>query len=227
MAAPPPDPQQALAVVAKGMDRIRHRLDGQDKTAAELRDQIDALTASVHSMAQTVQDLAGKRQQGDDDPPPRVSWMTIDDPQLAADVMADLLGWLEAVYVRFPDGWLPSCWALHPWVVDTLIALRHAHHEAHGPRARAVAAVDWHEKHRPAVAARIGKTLASCSMELHPDVAALVPVPVPAAAERIAPIWAVETHPRHVPDTTEWEKAAAAAVDAGARSRRENRKLPA
>ena len=66
------------------------------------------------------------------DPPP--SWLALPaDADAAATVLADLVGWLGQVYLRYSDAarGLPECWLWHPDVVEELVWLRHAWFDAY------------------------------------------------------------------------------------------------
>ena len=92
------------------------------------------------------------------------------DPALAAAVLDELVGWLAAVYLRYPDGadHLPECWTWHPDVVEELLWLMHAWAAAYqGPQASVALVGDWHDRHRPGVVRRIRQSAGSCSYEKH------------------------------------------------------------
>jgi hypothetical protein len=85
-------------------------------------------------------------------------------------VLDELVGWLQTVYLRYPDGadQLPECWCWHPDVVEELLWLMHAWAAAYqGPQAPVGLVGDWHDRQRPGVVRRIRTTAGSCSFENH------------------------------------------------------------
>jgi hypothetical protein len=150
------------------------------------------------------------------DPPP--SWLDLPaDPDVAATVLADLIGWLGRVYLRYSDAarGLSDCWLWHPDVVEELVWLRHAWHDAYKSGDASVrAAGDWHDRLRPGAARRIATYTKACSLESHlpgrGTGAALVPMTE--AAEPIAAWWVQRrTEPGPAPTDDQLQTAAAAA----------------
>jgi hypothetical protein len=159
----------------------------------ELNTRVDGLADVVTNLGQIVGDLhreRGAKGDGDASSPPRVCWMEPQDPDVADAVMDDLLGWLQRVYVQFNRP-LPACWEWHPDVIESLLALRHAHWAAYQPKAPAQAAVDWITKALPEVAKYIaGAVSKSHTLEDHLRGSHLVPIPMPGSAGRVAAAWA-------------------------------------
>jgi hypothetical protein len=86
------------------------------------------------------------------------------------DALTELGGWLDEVFVEYPDAvdTLGDCWPCHPWVVEELLALKAAWHEAYeSERASGSKAVDWHDRHRPGAVTRISRALSACSAAAH------------------------------------------------------------
>lgn len=133
------------------------------------------------------------------------SWLTLPaDTDIAATVLADLIGWLALVYLRYSDTGrgLPDCWLWHPDVIEELVWLRHAWYDAYQSRDASVrAAGDWHDRLRPGVARRIAASTKTCSLESHLPDRATGPTPVP-LAEHTDPIAAWWTNRRTEPGPT-------------------------
>ena len=52
------------------------------------------------------------------------NWLTVTDPDLAGQWLADAMTFAEEVLARFPDTRLPACWPLHAIAVVEMVALR-------------------------------------------------------------------------------------------------------
>ncbi|MGH3613099.1 MAG: hypothetical protein ACRDRK_10995 [Pseudonocardia sp.] len=123
------------------------------------------------------------------------SWLLVSDPELAVTVLADLVEWLDRVYLRFPNAELGACWLWHPHVIEELLWLRCAHADAYGPETGSwLRAGDWHDRQRPGVVRRVREALGKCDLSLHapgrPHGHALAVAPLVAHAARIAQLWA-------------------------------------
>ncbi len=152
----------AVAGVAREVDALRRavepllglpgRVDDLTRLAADLADAVAALTARRPAAACQ-------------------SWLLLPaDPDLAARLLDELIGWLARVYLRYPDGaaHLPECWAWHPDVVEELLWLLHAWATAYqGPQASVALVGDWHDRQRPGVVRRIRQSAGACSLENH------------------------------------------------------------
>ena len=149
------------------------------------------------------------------DPPP--SWLALPaDADAAGTVLADLVGWLAQVYLRYSDAarGLPECWLWHPDVVEELVWLRHAWFDAYKSGDATIRAVgDWHDRLRPGVARRVTNYVKACSLESHLPERASGATPVP-MAEATDPIvtWWVNDRTRPGPAPTDQQLQAAAAV---------------
>jgi hypothetical protein len=145
------------------------------------------------------------------------SWLDLPtDLDTALAVLAELIKWLEVVYLRYPDAaaGLPDCWLWHPDIVEELLCLMHAWLAAYRDDTAPVSlAGDWHDRYRPGVVRRITTTAGRCSLENHqPRDSHPLPggpvVPVAGAAEQIATWWA--THRSDpAPEPDQWHLAAA------------------
>jgi hypothetical protein len=133
------------------------------------------------------------------------SWLLISDPELAVTVLADLVEWLDRVYLRFPHTELGACWLWHPNVIEELLWLRCAHADAYGPETGSwLRAGDWHDRQRPGVVRRVREALGKCDLSLHapgrPHGHAPAVAPLVAHAAQIAEQWATTgTRPEPTP----------------------------
>ncbi len=196
-----PDPVQ----VAGQRDLLR-----LTRRVGEVETLLGQLAADVTALAQ----LAGAQ---NTDPPdgagpaanPVTAWLlTHPDPDTGADpvreVVADLVEWLARVYLRYPRAALPSCWVWHPAVVEELLWLRGAHHDAYtGPEASWARAGDWHDRMRPGVVRRIQDAYGGCELILHlPDGEQAGPAPTVPLAGCAARVGAAFTTGGTPPDPT-------------------------
>ena len=173
----------AVTGLAREVEGVRRTLAGT-ASAAELTRLADLVT----DLSQLVSPTAPPT-----DPPP--SWLTLPaDRDFAVTVLSDLVGWLGEVYLRYSDAarGLPECWLWHPDVVEELVWLRHAWHDAYRSGDATVrAAGDWHDRLRPGVAQRITSYTKACSLESHlPErVVGATPVPMADATDPIVSWW--------------------------------------
>jgi hypothetical protein len=194
----------------------------EDKVNA-LGGAVDRVTRRVGTHDDQIKDLAGHvadlftritaPAQGGSKDAPRLCWLTVSDPADAYTALVELVEWLAAVYLRYPDTSLPACWLWHPWAVEELLVLKAAHDAAYGPRSAVKDALDFHDKHVRNVAERIEKYLGTHTLELHTD-GPMPPPPVPCAdpttVSRVVPEWVFR---REVPAPTGVEQAEAVAYD--------------
>lgn len=201
-AGPHPDADPRVVALARDIERIARRHTDLDQRLSEL----DAL---VRRMAEDLSVLLPTS----DDPVPAAlpSWLAIDNPAKARDILTDLADWLGRIYLQHPDAGLPSCWAWHPGAVEELWWLRQAHHAAYaGPRACWRDVADWHDRLRPGVVRRLTRVLNSCELALHvPGARHAVPspiVPLATATDPVAERWVTA---RETPVPTEAQLAEA------------------
>lgn len=160
----------------------------------KLREQVEQLADGVARVT---------RRQGAASPAP--SWIVADDPASAGELLRGLYDWLDAVYLRYPDTALPTCWQRHPWAVEELLWLRAAHTAAYDADSGTVsAAADWHDKHRPGVTGRIRSHIGSCNLHDHrPRENADRPDPTAPQKHLSDPHAFAWTHDRSQPDITD------------------------
>jgi hypothetical protein len=148
-----PDPE-ALSALGRTVERAVRRLGAVEATMAELAAGVEALAERLEET-----EVAGLR-----------SWLAADDPGQAREDLAELAGWLGAVYLRYPGAALPTCWLWHPAAVEELWWLRQAHHDAYeGPFASWARVADWHDRARPGVVRRLDAAIGACELSEHAD----------------------------------------------------------
>lgn len=195
----PPEPgvpeHPKLVAISRNVDRTARRVD-------ELSDLVHKLAADI------------TRHLGSSSPAPGGggevrAWLLVEDPDRAEADVADLISWLDRVYLAFPDASLPTCWLWHSSMVEELWWLRCAHAEAYHPQNGSwVRAGDWHDRLRPNVVRRIRKATIACELSLHkPGAEQSHPTPrtpLTSAATKLA-AWAAAGRPSPVPEPTENE----------------------
>jgi hypothetical protein len=162
----PAQPQDPTAAAVAGLAR---ELEGLRRAVDPLRaldDRVDHLARLVNQLADTLTALSARS-----GPTPAPTWLMLAaDAALARRMLDELVAWLGAIYLRYPDaaGCLPECWCWHPDVVEELLWLMHAWLAAYqGGTASVAAAGDWHDRQRPGVVRRIRQAAGSCSLENH------------------------------------------------------------
>jgi hypothetical protein len=146
-------------------DTQRGRLRTVEDQVGEVNERLRALATTLSGFGEQLAELAA-----DDGGPGRhTSWFEADNSAAAEYRLAELMNWLDLVYLRFPDAALPSCWLWHPTVVEELLWLRRSWLEAFTGRTAAVfRGADWHDRQRPGVIARIGALNGGmCSLDQH------------------------------------------------------------
>jgi hypothetical protein len=215
---PPPAEPDAVAALARQVDRLQQALNAADVPA--LRRDVRVLAGTVAGVADQVAELA-EAGAGSERPAPSWLWpVEVGDPVLAVSVAEQLLSglveWVQRVYLQFDDARLPECWLWHPAVVEELVWLWWSWRAAYRSQAATVQrAGDWHDRQRPGVARRIRAAAGSCSLREHLDPALAPAVPTADAAPAVAAWRAVPGRPAPVP-TDEQIRAADAAVGAPA-----------
>lgn len=196
--------EDKVVSLRRGQQRLQ---TGQD----QLIERVDGLAHTVTELGQMVSRLhrGGEAKEGEDTDarPPLVCWLTVNDPELVAEVAADLVRWLQQVFVYYGYQ-LPTCWPWHPPLVEQLLALRHTHWAAYSAKkVSEQARWDWHEKTLPGFAKLLGPLLSHTLDDHRPGKAVpLVPIPMVTALPRVAEWWACQDgDPRQLPEPTEWE----------------------
>lgn len=140
-------------------------LGGEVERTSRRVEEVDIL---VRQLAVTVEELAAHVADAASSPSRVRSWLEIDDAELARIVLADLVVWLEQVYLRYRRSELPTCWMWHPDVVEELWVLRNTHRDAVTGRDASWGRLQyWHDRWRPGVVARINEAIGSCELGLH------------------------------------------------------------
>lgn len=192
----PPDEHPQVVALARDVERTGRRVAAVETLMRQLAADMTALATL------TTPPAGGSAVR---------SWLLADDTGEARTDLAALVEWLGAVYLRFPDGALPSCWLWHAHVVEELQWLRGTHGEAYGPDGSWSRVGDWHDRHRPGVVKRLSAVL-GCELAIHGDTAtASRTVPLGEHTDETAEQW---TATRTAPQPTAEQLRAAQTYDA-------------
>ncbi|NJC70843.1 hypothetical protein HC031_14115 [Planosporangium thailandense] len=169
MNRPTPDP--ALVALARDVEQLRREVDQHRADIDRARETGDTAHRVLADLVDRVAAVADDRPVGADNTEDGQhagveSWLVSPRPE----ALQELVEWMDQVLIHYPGtvDALGQCWSLHAWIVEELLALRAAWSEAYqGDRAGGTKAVDWHERHRPGVIARITQGTAGCSVEAH------------------------------------------------------------
>jgi hypothetical protein len=180
MTADPQDP--TVVALGRSLVRTTRKLDALEDIVRTLVTSISAASPQAGGAPET----ADVR-----------SWLLADDPAQAVLDLADLVTWMDRVYVRFSRSTLSTCWLWHPEVVEELWWLRGAHADAYDPEHGSWLRVgDWHDRQRPGVVARVNAVLGKCSLSRHvtrngrpPDVVEPAPAPLGDHHNPVAVAW--------------------------------------
>lgn len=162
----PPHPH--LRALGREVERTSRRVGALDDLVRELGEKVSALAR--HLGAESPEpgepgDPGGGAAQRDEGG--LRGWLLAEDPEQTQADLADLIGWLDRVYLAYPGVTLPTCWMWHPAVVEELWWLRCAHADAYGPGGNWLRVGDWHDRQRPNVVRRIRATVVACELSLH------------------------------------------------------------
>lgn len=199
-AAVQPGGQLDPTVVALGraVQRALRRIESVDKNVIQLAADVTALgTRLAPPPPAGPVGPGGSEDDAGDGPPAVRSWLLAVDVEQAVADLADLVGWVERVYLRYSRAHLSSCWLWHPEVVEELWWLRGAHADAYDPEDGSWLRVgDWHDRQRPGVQQRVNGLLGKCSLSRHTDrngrpaeVAEPAPPPLGAHHAAVAVAW--------------------------------------
>lgn len=209
----PTEAEDSLVVaLARAVDRAVRRLDGLDHVMTELAVDVTVLARSLDTRVHPFDGTPGRASGGPSNGASgratgereMRSWLLADDHGQAVTDLADLAVWMDAVYLRYRDATVPSCWLWHPEVVEELWWLRCAHTDAYDCETGSWLRVgDWHDRQRPGVVRRITRAVGSCELALHvtdpshpgrltstsTDVSPPAPAPLASAVAQVAAAW--------------------------------------
>lgn len=141
----------------------RTRLDELGDGQAGIDEKITALAGTVAELGDALAELVAEEDEEDK----RLSWFDQDDQAQAAELLDELAGWLERVYLRYGSSTVPACWMWHPDTVEELLWLWRAWTAAYRSRgASAFRQADWHDRYRTGVVERL-KKVGTCSIREH------------------------------------------------------------
>lgn len=148
---------QALRRQVDEMSAELSRVRAEGRTqSGDLAGLIGTLQARVEAVEEVVAESADTRR-----PPAPRSWLAPQGPAGQPETLAELVGWLEAVYLHFAE--LPVCWLRHPAAVEKLMALAQAHWRAYyGPERSVAYATHWQTREQPDTTAWIDKLGRHC-----------------------------------------------------------------
>lgn len=202
---------EAVSGVALEVDGLRRRFDQVESRLGPVEGwgaRLDALELQVAQVAEQLRQIVATPGH-----PAVVSWLALpEDDEQAQHVMAELVAWLQTVFLRYPDAAeaLPDCWAWHPEVVEELVWLMHAWSSAYFDEAGGVLRVaDWHDRYRPGVVRRLAARAGKCSLENHTNPDGAPATPLAESAAQLAEWWATSRR-RPAPEPTDEQFAAAA-----------------
>lgn len=176
------DQNSADGALGREVERNARRLDRVEQLLRVLSQDLTALREALEPT--------------EPEQPPVRAWLLAEDTDQAREDLADLVDWLDRVYLRYPDAALVSCWLWHPAVVEELWWLRCAHHDAYqGPPASYTRAGDWHDRQRPGVTKRIRAWLRDCDLPRHHPGPPAPVVPLAGSADRVATTWTQQHQP--------------------------------
>ncbi|MGE3256520.1 hypothetical protein [Pseudonocardia sp.] len=183
-----------MVALSRDLQRALRRLDTVDANVLQLAADLAALaTHLTDDQPNPTRDTA----------PAVRSWLLADSPQFDAHAdLAQLIWWVDRVYLRYSRARLSSCWLWHPEVIEELWWLRGAHADAYHPEDGSWLRVgDWHDRQRPGVERRINTLLGCCDLTRHADqhgrpadIGEPDPVPLTRHAAAVADTWTA--HPR-------------------------------
>lgn len=185
-----------LRALARQAERTQRRVEELDGLVRELAESLSELSDPLPAGSPGPGGGSGVR-----------AWLLADDPDQAPADLADLIDWLDRVYLAYPDTQLPTCWLWHPTVVEELWWLRRAHADAYHPETGSwLRAGDWHDRQRPGVVRRVRAAVNTCELSEHrPDLPAARQLPVApmiSAAPMIA-AWVAAGRPAPAPEPTQ------------------------
>lgn len=224
-----------VLAMARAFDRTRRKVESLDQHVAQLAADVTRLAAVLtsgrpHIPAGHPDDDPDRAEPGDApaETGPAVvrSWLMGTDPGQAAEDLAELIGWLDRVYLRYPGAELAACWLWHPHVIEELWWLRRAHADAfHAEDGSWLRVGDWHDRQRPAVVKRVRDVLGKCDLSLHcpgkPHGRPPAPAPLAGHAAPVVAAWtAGGARPEPTPEQLDEAAAYAAQLHAQHRGAR-------
>lgn len=166
-----------LDAVDTHLVRVDSRLAQVDQVAADiaaLGRGLAELTAQVRTLNESrlTANGAAPAAEGEDDPHDgaepdgadgllQPDWLTVTDPDLAGQWLADAAEFAAQILARFPGTTLPACWPLHPAAVVDLIALNLQRGEAYTNES-AAGVSEFQARWLPGTVRRLTAVTASC-----------------------------------------------------------------
>lgn len=152
------------------VDQLSADVAAVGRGLAELTAQVRALNESRHTGG--ANPAAATGEDGDSDPDDdadpdgmdgvlQPDWLTVTDPDLAGQWLADAAEFATAILAHFPGTPLPACWPLHPAAVVDLIALNLQRGHAYGVESPSEVS-EFQARWLPGAVRRLTAVTASC-----------------------------------------------------------------
>ncbi|MCF7550905.1 hypothetical protein [Pseudonocardia sp. WMMC193] len=184
------DADPTVAALARALERSQRRVGELDTLVRRLSADVARLARSHPATGEA--GVSGSGPGG---------WLASTDPEEGEAGLRNLIGWVEAVYLRYPDAELPSCWLWHPTVVEELWWLQGAHSVAFDDEQGSWQRIgDWHDRFRPGVAKRLRAAVGGCELALHTAGTGLHDNPVVPLADAATDISRAWTTNRTLPE---------------------------
>ena len=181
---PAGEPDPMVVALGRAVQRAQRRVETVDKNVIQLAADVSALRSCLSPPPGPGGPDDEPAAAGEPGPAAVRSWLLGTDAGQAVTDLADLIAWVDAVYLRYSRASVSSCWLWHPEVIEELWWLRGAHADAyHREDGSWLRVGDWHDRQRPGVERRVNALLGKCALSLHTDVngrAAEVTEPAPA-----------------------------------------------
>jgi hypothetical protein len=184
---------ESEAALGRQVERLAKQVVKNDAQVRSLAGALQRLTERVTAESPASPASPAGAGGAGEEPEPLPSWLTTTEFSDAAAMIEALEPWLAAVYLRFPNSELPTCWAWHPHVVEELWWLCQAWYDAYaGPKASWQKVGDWHDRQRPNVVNRLTghqRLGSGCDLGQHVNWAVGPAMPLPDALPHILAAW--------------------------------------
>lgn len=202
-----------LEAYGRRLARVEQAATTAGKTARQASDDAEKIGRVLGELVDHLdQDDVDPAVAGGDEEPKdaHVSYLMIDDPEVALRELEALWEWLRRVFMHYPDAdrAISDCLPYHAAAVEELRALRLAWLVAYKPKAgpqQAQRVADWHDRLLPRTVDRLTRSVGGCRLDMHvydgqgkkaPQVA---PEPPPAAMLPDLGAWWARSAGRSVP----------------------------
>lgn len=147
------------------VDQVAADVAALGRGLAELTAQVRALNESRHTATPAAAGKDDPDEEEDDgsgsDGGLQPDWLTVTDPDLAGQWLADAAEFATTILAHFPGTTLPACWPLHPAAVVDMIALNAQRGDAYGTES-AAGVSEFQGRWLPSAVRRLIAVTASC-----------------------------------------------------------------